>query len=86
MKETKEYHTRYLRAINNPLRRKILRSLKSGCKTVMDLKADTGLDPAILKWHLDILENACCVVKDIKNGDLTYNLTQEGEVVTYLDG
>jgi predicted transcriptional regulator len=86
MKETKEYHARYLRAINNPTRRKILGSLKSGCKTIMELKADTGLDPPILKWHLDILEAGCCVEKDMKNGDITYKLTQEGEVVNYLDG
>ena len=85
MKETKEYHARYLRAINKPTRRKILRSLKSGCKTIMDLTTDIGLDPTILKWHLDILETGCCVEKDITNGDITYNPTQEGEVVNYLD-
>jgi predicted transcriptional regulator len=85
MKEEKEYHTRYLRAINNPMRRKILRRLKSGCKTIMNLKSDMGLDTTILKWHLDILEHGFCVEKDIKNGDITYKLTQEGEVVNYLD-
>jgi predicted transcriptional regulator len=86
MKEEKEYHTRYLRAINNPTRRKILRRLKSGCKTIMNLKSDMDLDTTILKWHLDILEHGFCVEKDIKNGDITYKLTQEGEVVNYLDG
>jgi DNA-binding transcriptional ArsR family regulator len=86
MKETKEYHTRYLRAINNPTRRKILRSLKGGCKTIMDLKSDTGLDTTILNWHLDILENGFCVEKDIRSGDITYKRTQEGEVVSFLDG
>jgi len=85
MKETKEYHTRYLRAINNPTRRKILRRLKSGCTTIMELKSNTGLETTILKWHLDILEHGSCVEKDIKNGERTYKLTQEGEVVNYLD-
>ena len=85
MEETKEYHTRYLRAINNPTRRKILRSLKSGCTTIMDLKSNTGLETTILKWHLDILEHGSCVEKDIKTGEKTYKLTQEGEVVNYLD-
>jgi predicted transcriptional regulator len=85
MKETREYHENYLRAVNNPTRRKILRSLKDGRKTIIDLKSDTSLDTTILKWHLDILEHGVCVEKDIKNGEKTYKLTQEGEVVNYLD-
>jgi DNA-binding transcriptional ArsR family regulator len=85
MKETREYHENYLRAVNNPTRRKILRSLKDGKKTIIGLKSDTGLDTTILKWHLDILEFGFCVEKNIKNGEKTYKITQEGEVVNYLD-
>jgi predicted transcriptional regulator len=85
MKEEKEYHTRYLRAINNPRRRKILRSLKGGCKTIKDIKSNTGLNIIILKWHLDILEHGFCVEKDTKSGGIAYKLTKEGEVVNYLD-
>ena len=51
----------------------------------MDLKSNTGLETTILKCHLDILEHGSCVEKDIKNGENTYKLTQEGEVVNYLD-
>ena len=85
MEEEKEYHTRYLRAINNPIRRKICRSLIGGCKTITEIKSNTGLKTTMLKWHLDILEYGFCVEKDTKSGYPSYKLTQEGEVIHYLD-
>ena len=85
MEETRIYHERYLRAINNPMRRKILRTLKDGFSTIEDLKLSTGLDNTALNWHLSILENGSCVEKDVMEGKLVYRLTQEGRVVDYLD-
>jgi len=85
MRETREYHARYLKAINNPLRRKILRALKDDPKTIIDLELSTGLDTNTLNWHLSILEHGFCVEKDIRAGRIVYKLTQEGRVVNYLD-
>ena len=83
-KETRRYHTRYLRAINSPLRREILRALKEGCKTIEDLVLSTALDNDTLKWHLSILERGFCVEKSTIKGKLVYKLTKEGRVVDYL--
>ena len=85
IEETRWYHTRYLRAINSPLRREILRALKKGATTVKDLESKTGLDPDTLKWHLSVLEYGFCVEKNIKKGKLIYKRTQEGKVVDYLE-
>ena len=85
IEETRQYHTRYLRAINSPLRREILRALKKGYATIEDLQSSTGLDNETLKWHLNVLEHGFCVEKAIKQGKLVYKLTQEGRVVDYLE-
>ena len=85
IEETKQYHTRYLRAINSPVRRKILRALKKGSATAEELQSSTGLDSEALKWHLSVLEHGFCVEKNKEQGKLVYKLTQEGEVVDYMD-
>lgn len=85
MEETKEYHERYLRAVNNPLRRDILRALKEDDSTIETLEASTGLDAKTLDWHLSILEHGFCVEKEEKEGETLYRLTQEGKVVDYVD-
>lgn len=83
--ETRQFHERYLRAINNPLRRTILRALKEDCKTIEDLVSKTGIDNDTLKWHLAVLENVSCVEKDQKQGKQVYRLTQEGRVIDYVE-
>ncbi|UCH57963.1 MAG: winged helix-turn-helix transcriptional regulator [Candidatus Bathyarchaeota archaeon] len=85
MEETKEYHLRYLRAINSPLRRGILRALKEGEGSFEDLRERTGLDAEALEWHLGILEHGFCVEKEEREGRTVYKLTQEGMVVDYVD-
>jgi len=85
IEENRLYHTRYLRAINSPLRREILRFLHKDCSTIEDLQSKTRLDKATLKWHLDILEHGFCVEKQVKQGKLIYKFTQEGRVVDFLD-
>jgi predicted transcriptional regulator len=84
IEKTRKYHERYLRALNNPLRREILKALKDGCTTFEDLQSKTSLDNETLKWHLDILEHYFCVEKEIKQGKPNYRLTQEGKVIDYL--
>ncbi len=85
MEETKERHRRYLRAMNNPIRRTILRELKSGSATLEDLKTRTDLDEKTLSWHMDILKWGYCVEKQMKDDRVYYLLTKEGSVVDYVD-
>ena len=85
MEETKERHRRYLRAINNPIRRNILRSIEKGNKNIAAIREDTGTDEKTLSWHLRILEDGFCVERVINGDKEEYKLTQEGLVVDYLD-
>jgi len=85
IEETKEFHTRLLRAVNNPVRRKILRALKDGEATVESLQVKTGLEPKNLEWHLSILEWGFCIEKVLKDGKSKYKLTQEGKVVDFIN-
>ena len=82
---SRQYHTNYLRAINNPVRRMILKALKDGSITLEALESDTKLDARSLTWHLSILEQGLCVEKKEKGGSVVFKLTQEGEVVNYLE-
>jgi predicted transcriptional regulator len=82
--ETRLFHERYLRAVNNALRRKILGALNEGNATINELEAKTGLDETTLKWHLRVLESGFCIEKENKRGNLMYKLTQEGKVVEYI--
>jgi len=85
MEETKEYHVRYLRAINSPVRREILRALKEGEASIEILRERTEMEEQSLTWHLSILEHGFCVEKREKDGGIVYDLTQEGRVVDYVD-
>jgi len=85
IEETRLFHNRYLRAINSPLRRKILRILNEEQFSIEELQNKTSLAPMTLKWHLDILEHGFCVEKQINQGRIVYRLTQEGKVVDFLD-
>ena len=85
IEESREYHKQYLRAISNPLRRKILRAIKEGCSTFEDLQSSTRLNIKTLDWHLNILERGFCIEKYDKGGKIVYKLTQEGKVIDYLE-
>ncbi len=85
IEKTRQYHERYLRAVNNPQRREILKAIKQGYGTIEALKAKTGLDNEVLIWHLNILEHDFCVEKDESQGKTTYKLTKEGRIVDYLE-
>ena len=82
--ETRLFHERYLRAVNNPLRRQILVALNKGSSTIHELTTITGLDDFTLRWHLSVLEHGFCIEKQDSQGILVYTLTQEGKVVNYI--
>jgi predicted transcriptional regulator len=85
MEETREYHSRYHNAINNPIRRLILKALKQNPKTLESLCSDTGLEADTLEWHLKILENGFCVRKGMQGGKTIYEITKEGMIIDHLD-
>lgn len=85
MEETKERHLRYLRALNNPVRREIIRTIKDGLNTIEGIQAHTKLDNKTLMWHLQILEWGECVEKVTAGDEVRYRVTQEGRVVDYTD-
>ena len=85
MEETRDRHVRYLRAVNNPVRRDILRAMKEGNKTFETLSKATNLDAKTLDWHLKILEHGFCVESKNEAGEKVFELTQEGLVVDYTD-
>ena len=85
IEETRLFHSRYLRAINSPLRRKILRLLDEAPSTINNLKDKLNMNKLNLKWHLDILEYGFCIEKQCEKGKLVYVITQEGKVVNFLD-
>jgi DNA-binding transcriptional ArsR family regulator len=86
MEETKERHRRYLRAVNNPLRRRILRALKEGHGTMESLVVRLGVDAKTLDWHMRMLEDGYCVERVEEDGVTRYVLTKEGLVVDYVEG
>ena len=85
MEETKERHRRYLRAVNNPIRRKILRSIEKGNINIEAMSEDMGTDEKTLSWHLGILEDGFCVERTTNGDQEEFKLTQEGLVVDFLD-
>jgi DNA-binding transcriptional ArsR family regulator len=85
MENTKERHRKYLRAINNPVRRNILREILKGYNSVEDLIAATGLDYKTLDWHLNILEDGYCIEKYTSRDKVLFTVTQEGKVIEVMD-
>lgn len=82
--ETRRRHALYLKAVNHPLRRRILEALREGDATLEELSAKTGLDEKTLKWHLAVLEQGFCVEKIEEGERPLYRLTEEGRVVDHL--
>jgi DNA-binding transcriptional ArsR family regulator len=85
MEETKVRHERYLRAINSPIRREILRSIHQGNKTLYKLSNALGLEAKTLEWHLNMLIYGYCIEKKNTDEGILFEITQEGLVVDFMD-
>lgn len=86
MEEEKEYHRRYLRAVNHPLRKKILEILRNQNMTAERLATRLRIDVKSLSWHLEFLEYGHCITRKRDDARIVYMLTKEGNVINYLDG
>ena len=83
--ETKLFHERYLAAVNNHSRRKILEALREGCATIEEIVAKTNLDKEVLIWHLSLLVSVRCVEEASTSGNPSYKLTQAGKVIEFME-
>jgi len=81
MEDTRDRHRRYMRAIQHPIRRDILRAMEKGASTMDDFVRDLGEEPKVLDWHLKSLEHGFCIEREGEK----FTLTQEGRIVDYLD-
>jgi len=89
---TKYLHDRYLKAVNNPIRREILNILNkltriSKSKLLKKLVDDKIIeDESMFNYHIDFLIKAFCIqpIKDEKTNETYYEITQSGKVINYL--
>ncbi|ADC65732.1 transcriptional regulatory protein, putative [Ferroglobus placidus DSM 10642] len=79
VEKSREYHKRYHIAVNNKVRRKILKLIKEG-KSYDEILEELGISEEDFEYHLKILEWGFCIVRDGKK----LELTKEGEVVDYI--
>lgn len=80
IEKSREYHKRYQIAVNNPVRKRILKMLNEG-KNMEEIKKELGLSEKDFEFHLQILEWGFCIVRNCNN----VQLTKEGKVVEHLD-
>ncbi len=78
--EAEKFRRRFKMAINNSMRRKILKQLLEGDKTIFELKKLINVDEKILRYHIDVLKNSECVAE---SGGII-SLTEEGKVLANL--
>ena len=81
MEGVKERHLKYFRAVSSPLRRSILKALEEGELTIEALEAKTNIDCKTLQWHLDILQQASCVERESRAGEIIYKITRLGRII-----
>ena len=80
IEKSREYHKRYQIAVNNPIRRQILKLLLKG-KKLNIIKHELNLSDSQLEYHLKILEWGFCIERE---GD-EIKVTKEGMVVNFLE-
>ena len=85
MEEEKEYHRRFLRAVNHPIRKRILRLLMKQNMTAKQLAGKLRTNVKSLLWHLSFLEYGHCITHKREDGNDVYMLTKEGNVINYLE-
>ncbi|MBN2152019.1 MAG: helix-turn-helix transcriptional regulator [Candidatus Lokiarchaeota archaeon] len=85
-------HDTYLKAVNNPVRRRLLELVSKAPGTpeaVASQLVREGLlgDEGALKYHLDVLAKARCVDLDVdpRGNVMAIKITQGGQVVDYME-
>lgn len=89
---TKYFHDRYLKAVNNPIRRKILKIVNNleriSKKDLLKILIERKIleDEHMFNYNIDFLIKAFCIksIKDEEQDEIFYEITQSGKVVDYL--
>ncbi|WP_406660689.1 winged helix-turn-helix domain-containing protein [Methanolobus sp. ZRKC3] len=74
-----EDHKAGLKALQNPVRRSILKRLGEGNMSFEDIKKEFDLDDVHAKFDLSMLEDTLYIEKDEKSGSTEYCITVRGE-------
>ena len=90
---TKYLHDLYLKAVNHPIRREILeivnKSHRIGKKNLLSTLIDEKIvqDEFVFNYNMDFLIKAFCInsIEDEENNKISYEITQSGKVIEYLE-
>lgn len=74
-----EDHKATLNALQNPVRRKIVKSLAEKEKSYAEIKDELKLTDSQASYNLNMLENTLCIEKKDVEGVTYYTLTPRGE-------
>ena len=88
---TKYLHSLYLKAVNHPIRRAILKIVSKTKKLSRDVLIKSLVDKEIIRdeatfdYNMDYLIKAFCINKSEENATIYFEITQSGQVVDYLE-
>ena len=93
MEGTKYLHDLYLKAVNHPVRRKILEIVNKANRISKKELLKKLIDSNVIReenqliYNIDYLLKAFCInsIKDDENGEIFYEITQSGKVIEYLE-
>jgi len=74
-----EDHKACLNALQNPIRRNILKTLVEQKKSLDEIKAELKLTDSQASYNLNTLESTLCIEKEESEGITYYILTPRGE-------
>jgi hypothetical protein len=87
---TKYLHDLYLKAVNHPVRREILKIVNQEKQILKELLFKKLLvnelinDEFAFNYNMDYLIKAFCINEVIENEKIFYEITQSGKVIEYL--
>ncbi|SFM85165.1 winged helix-turn-helix domain-containing protein [Methanolobus profundi] len=74
-----EDHAIGLRTMQNPIRRKILKLLYGGSLSLEEIGEEISLNSSLVKFHVEMLENALYVDRIENSEPLAYQISPRGE-------
>ena len=88
---TRYLHDLYLKAVNHPVRRKILTIINKEVRISKKKLLETLLNNNIINnefafnYNIDFLIKAFCINRIEKDNEIFYEITQSGKVIDYLE-
>ena len=90
VESSKYYHDLYLKAVNHPIRREILKIVNDS-NEILEKKLFNQLfekkilkNHSVLEYNIDFLIKALCIEKIERRDRTYYVITQAGKVIDYL--